>query len=119
MYKPSEVPEVFGVRANRQRQSCVIEVADELKGATEAKLLLSTWSADHAEEIGFNDKKLVNKVGLVHEASFDTIPVPLELIKQGKNEFYIFSTTEHHAAEVNWPGPVLLVEFDKIAPEAK
>jgi len=109
MYKSTHIPERFGVRIGA-RKSCFIDVPDSLKGITAARLLLHTWSADHAEEIGLNDKKLVDKVGLVHDYSFDYIPVPVELIKS-RNKFHVFSTTEHHSAEINWPGPSLLVEF--------
>jgi len=109
MYKACRIPENFSVRIGKKK-FCMIIVPDSLAGATKAKLLLHTWSAAHAEEIGLNDQKLVDKVGLVHDYSFDEIPVPLELVKR-RNKFHIFSTTEHHAAEVNWPGPVLLIEF--------
>jgi len=112
MYKPYEVPERFGVRVGN-RMTCKIDVPDSLEKAADARLILSTWSADHAEEIGLNGKILVEKIGRVHDYSYDAIPVPLENINQGTNVFHIFSNTEHHAAEVNWPGPVLMVEFRK------
>lgn len=110
MYRATEVPEAFGVRV-KKRMTCKIPVPDSPQGATRARLLLSTWSAAHADEIGWNDRKLVERVGVVHNYSFDTIPVPLDLLHQGDNQFYIYSATTEHAAEVNWPGPVLLVEF--------
>ena len=91
--------------------TCKIDVPDDLSNAADARLILSTWSADHAEEIGLNDKMLVERIGVVHNYSYDAIPVPVEIIKQGANTFHIFSSTEHHAAEVNWPGPVLIVEY--------
>jgi hypothetical protein len=109
MYKASGVSENFGVRLGK-RKLCFIDVRDSLANATQAKLVLHTWSADHAEDIGLNGQKLVDKVGLVHDYSFDEIPVPLELVKR-RNEFHIYSTTKHHAAEVNWPGPALFIEF--------
>jgi hypothetical protein len=39
--------------------------------------------------------------------------VPLELIKQGTNTVYTYSTTEHHGIEVQWPGMVLLLRLDE------
>ena len=111
MYKAGKVPENFGVRIGKKK-FCFIDIRDSLAGATQAKLLLHTWSADHAEGIGLNDQILVDKVGLVHDYSFDEIPVPLELVKR-RNKFHIYSTTEHHAAEINWPGPAMLIEFKK------
>ncbi len=112
MYRATDVPEAFGVRV-KKRMTCKIPMADSPQGVTRARLLLSTWSAAHAEEIGLNDHKLVDRVGVVHNYSFDAIDVPLDLLHQGDNSFYIYSATTEHAAEVNWPGPVLVVEFQK------
>ena len=112
MYKPHDVPENFGSRVGR-RKSCKIDVPDDLSGATGARLVLSTWSAAHAEEIGLNGTILVPRIGQVHWFSYDAIAVPVQLLRRGENEFHIFSRTEEHAAEVNWPGPVLLVEYPK------
>jgi hypothetical protein len=110
LYRASEVPEIFGVRIGR-RMSCKIPVGDDLSTMRSARLVLFTWSAAHAEEIGLNDRKLVDRIGVVHNYSFDSLPVPNSLIKRGDNSFYLTSTTKEHAAEINWPGPALLIEF--------
>lgn len=110
MYKPHDVPENFGVRVGALK-SCSIGGVDDLSKAVSARLFLSTWSAAHAEAIGLNGVKLVDRVGLVHNYSFNPIPVPVNLLVKGTNAFYLFSSTEEHAAEVNWPGPVLFVEY--------
>jgi len=112
MYKATDVPEAFAVRARRNWKACRLDVPDPLDSAKQARIVLSTWSAAHAEEIGLNQHKLVDNVGPVHDYSFDAIPVPLKAIAKS-NRFYVHSTTEHHAAEVNWPGPVMLIEFEK------
>ena len=49
--------------------------------------------------------------------SYDAVPVPLELVRTGPNEFHVYSTTEHHAAEINWPGPVLFIEYATEPPD--
>jgi len=110
MFRSHDVPEAFGVRIGK-RMTCTIEVPRGAKGAAAARLLLSTWSAAHAEQIGLNGEMLVERVGPVHDYSFDWIDVPLRLIHAGVNKFFIYSSTEHHAAEVNWPGPVLVIEY--------
>jgi hypothetical protein len=112
MYKPSGVPENFGVRVGRKK-TCQIDVPDDLSRAREIRLVLSTWSAAHDGEIGLNETKLRDRIGVIHNYSFDSIPVPANVVKKGSNTFYIASPTQHHAAEVNWPGPVLLVEFQE------
>jgi len=110
LWKASDVPRAFGVRVG-SRKECRIIVDGDLSKARAARLVLSTWSAAHAEEIGLNGEKLVDRVGLVHNYSFDSIPVPMRLLRSGHNVFHVFSNTKEHAAEINWPGPALLVEY--------
>jgi len=110
MVKSADVPENFGSRVGK-RKKCTLEIPSDPAGAASAKMVLSTWSAKHADELTLNGKLLVERIGPEHNYSFDVLDVPLEMLKQGANEFTIFSETEHHAAEVNWPGPVLLLEY--------
>jgi hypothetical protein len=111
MIKPTNVPEAFGARV-KERKSCTLSVPS-LRGATTARLLVSTWSAGHADQIGINRTALFDRIGRVHDHSFDLLPVPLSLLREGDNEFFIYAETEHHMIEVNWPGPVLLVEYSR------
>jgi hypothetical protein len=111
MYKATRVPENFGVRVGNKK-ACALDVPEDLAAAKRAKIVLSTWSAAHAEQIGLNDTVLVERVGKVHDYSFDEIPVPLDILGR-RNRFFEFSTTEEHASEINWPGPALLIEFGK------
>ena len=117
MYKAWKVPENFGSRIG-QRKSCKINVSEDPESARAACLIFSNWSAAHGEEITFNGTVIADRVGVVHDVSCDSIPIPLRLILKGTNEFSIFSTTDEHAAEVNWPGPVLLMEYARKAAKA-
>jgi hypothetical protein len=117
MHKAVDVPEAFGVRVGRKQQ-CKIPVTGPLENARAARLVLSTWSAAHGDEIGLNGTKLAGPIGLVHNYSFDALPVPRRLLRAGDNIFHIFSNTKEHALEVNWPGPVLLVEYGPPAAKA-
>lgn len=118
MYTSGDVPRSFQVRLGR-RKECTFQVEGDVAKARAARLVLSTWSAAHDGEMGLNGAKLVDRIGLVHNYSFDAIPVPPRLLKSGVNQYYVTSKTEEHAPEINWPGPVLLVEYaaDE-APEA-
>lgn len=111
MYRAENVPENFGVRVGR-KLSCSLPVPDDLSRAKSARIIVSTWSAAHSDEIGLNETMLEERLGKVHDYSYDSIPVPIDLLKTGENIFYIFSNTKHHALEVNWPGPILLVVFE-------
>lgn len=109
LIEPDKVPEAFAVRVGQGKTCLFRDVKDH--GLVSATLLLSTWSAAHGDEIGINGRKIVDRVGVVHDVSHDRIGVPPGLLSPGTNSFYIFSRTEEHAAEVNWPGPGLLLEY--------
>jgi len=110
MYTSCDVPEVFGAY-RAQKNYCTIEIVDKLKKAGAAKLVISTWSGEELSEIGINDKPLANELGKIIDYSYYMIDVPVKILKRGTNRFYAFSTSDYHKAEINWPGPVLLVEF--------
>ncbi len=110
MYTSPDVPISFAVRLGR-RKECSFAVDGDISKARAARLVLSTWSAAHDGEMGLNGSKLVDRIGFVHNYSFDAIPVPPRLVKAGENKFYVTSKTTEHAPEINWPGPVLLVEY--------
>ena len=110
MYTASEVPEVFGVRIGN-RMTCKLKIADDPSTAIDARLAVSTWAGNHAGGLGFNDRKIVDRVGKDDYFSYDLVPFSPKILKRGVNEFFIFSSTVEHAAEINWPGPAVLLEF--------
>jgi hypothetical protein len=116
LYPATDVPEKFGVRVGL-RKACTIEVGDDPRKANAARLVLSTWAGEHADGIGLNDKKIVDRVGTADYYSFDAVDFdPRAVVKKGKNTFFIFSNTQQHHAEVHWPGPALLLEYGKPPP---
>ncbi|MEK7676031.1 MAG: hypothetical protein AAB676_09390 [Verrucomicrobiota bacterium] len=116
MHRATMVPERFTARAGK-RMSCPIELPASLAGVRAARLAVSTWSGstdrDCAHEISLNERRVANRFGRFHDYSFDLLEVPVELLKPGTNEFGIYSEFEGHGFEINWPGPVLLLERTK------
>jgi len=114
MYISNDVPENFGVRVGG-RKSCTINIHDDLSGAKSVRMVVSTWSGatddGSRHEIGINDVKLSDNFGTFHSYSYKMLHVPLKLLKSGSNEIYIYSEFKGHALEINWPGPVLLIEY--------
>lgn len=110
MYTASNVPEKFGVRKGA-KMSCAIDIPNDVKAAKSARLVLSSWSAAHNGEISLNGTRLGGRFGVVHNYSFDSISFSPSVLRKGVNTFGISSNTDHHAAEVNWPGPVVFVEY--------
>ena len=110
LYPAEGVPEKFGCRVG-ERKSCVIPVEDDPSRASVCLLILSTWCGAHADEIALNGRRVVRRVGRIHDVSHDRIAVPVAILRRGDNVFSIASSSKHHAVEVNWPGPALLVEY--------
>ena len=111
MYKSCDVPEVFG-SYRTQKCRCSIKVPDSLNNAKAAHLVISTWSGEELSEIRLNGKAIANSLGRVIDYSFDTLTLPVETICKGTNTFYALSPSDYHKAEINWPGPALLIEFE-------
>lgn len=114
MYPCQEVPEYFGVRTG-SKKSCTISVDNDLSEATAARLMLSTWSAvSHSSSvhgIRINGALVANNFGRFHDYSFDLLDPALENVEEGANEITIYSESDGHPLEVNWPGPALFVEY--------
>lgn len=115
LYEPYNVPEKFGVRTGMERKGCNIDVPDFSHRAQRARLFLTTWSGSSAQQVGLNKTVIADIAegigGSGHDYAIDAIPVPLDAILEGGNRFWIYSHLSYHAAEVNWPGPALLVEY--------
>jgi hypothetical protein len=115
MFKSAHVPENFCSRDGKSSPACTLVVDADLTKAKAARLVLSTWSAnvddDSVHELRLNGQPLASRFGQFHNYGFNTIEVPLSLLKPGTNEISLFSTFKGHAIEVNWPGPVLLLEM--------
>ncbi|MBI5692313.1 MAG: hypothetical protein HZC55_19700 [Verrucomicrobia bacterium] len=118
MVKCDVVPEKWMSRAGKEspKGGFVLTPAD-LVGATFARLIVSTWSGDvedtSVHELRLNGERLASRFGEFHNYDQDAIEVPLGRLKVGRNEISLFSTFPGHMFEINWPGPVLLIEYKK------
>lgn len=113
MFKTADLPERFGVRDGRTMK-CTIVLPADISRATAARMVLSTWSAstndDSVHELLFNGERLANHFGQLHNYDFNTLEIPVARLRSGVNEIAIHSTFKGHALEINWPGPVILLE---------
>ncbi len=110
-YPATDVPEVFGM-SRAGRGTCTIPVPDPVDRLRDARMAISTWSGGELHEIGINGRPIAGALGRVNNYGFDVIPVPPEAVHRGDNVFHGFSFSDYHKAEINWPGPVLLLEFE-------
>ncbi len=114
LYTAKSIGEYFGSRVSKRRE-CSIVVPDDLSNAVSAYLVLSSWSGESEDgalhSIGINGTMVAESPGKLHDVAFHRIPVPLDRLKTGDNLFYVYSETEEHMFEVNYPGPALLIRF--------
>jgi len=118
MIKCDTVPEKWMSRAGKESpKGSFVLATNDLAGATFARLVLSTWSGDvddtSIHELRLNGERLASRFGEFHNYDVDALEVPLERLKIGRNEITTFSTYQGHMFEINWPGPVLLIEYKK------
>lgn len=114
MYPAINVPEAFGTQTDSM--VCTFNIPDNLDKAFLAKLVLSTFSGGTVDREVYINDILITKGGWGkwHRLDFCEEYVPLKVLKQGENEFKIKANFPHeHAFEVNWPGPVLFIEFNR------
>jgi hypothetical protein len=114
MYRTESLGENFASRVKR-RKECNIRIDDDLTNAVSAYLVFSSWSGESEDgaihTVGINGKMLAESPGKLHDYAFVKIPVPLEHLKTGDNIFYVYSETEEHMFEINYPGPSILVRY--------
>ena len=117
MFKPHDVPKRWASRKGGTDKA-KINVTADLSEATAAKITLATWNGPVADAIRLNNKFIRKNVGSGgnHNLSYDTFDVPVDFIKRGTNVFSTTSNTEHHAIDVQWPGPVMFVRHE-VVPE--
>lgn len=114
MYTSTDVPEAFATQTDSAM--CTIHIPDDLGKAFSARLVLSTFSGGPADrEVYINNIPIVKGGwGRWHRLAFCEEHIPLKVLQQGNNEFKIKANQAgEHAFEVNWPGPVLFIEYDK------
>ena len=114
MYPASDVPENFATQTDSAM--CSIHIPDDLSNAFVAKIIMSTFSGGTVDrEVYINDIPIVKGGwGRWHRLDFCEEYVPVKVLKKGYNEFKIKADMPgEHAFEVNWPGPVLFIEYEK------
>jgi len=114
MYTSNNVPENFATQVDSS--VCTIHVPDNLDNAFAAKLVVSTFSGGTPDrEVHINNVPVVKGGwGVWHRVAFCEEYIPVDILKTGSNEFKIKANYRgEHAFEVNWPGPVLFIEYNK------
>jgi hypothetical protein len=116
LHRSGDVPEKFSARAG-SRKGCTIVLPDDLSAVTAARLIVSTWSAgtdtEGTHEIILNGSRLANRFGVFHDYDCTLFDLDPARLRPGANHIEIHSDYKGHALEINWPGPVILLETRK------
>ncbi len=125
MYKTIDVPENFKVRVDETMKSHFEAIGNvtQITDVSMASIIpIGHMDSKSLTFCGINGTKIKQYEGLpnVHGDFFyeSYIPVSPSLITKGVNEFFVHSNTEGHMTEVCWPGPALLVRYNR-SPEKK
>ncbi len=115
LYPTTEMPPKFAPRVGEVK-TAVIEVPDaaQLDKAVEARLHLRTWNGTNSEhgDFTFNGKTIKGKA-LKNFYAYTFHEIPIDAIQHGRNEVTFASDTWHHGLEVLWPGPALVIKYEK------
>lgn len=110
MVKASEVPEQFAVKGG-QTKECVLQVPELPSRVTRAALMFSSmWADDTVGGLFLNSVKVADRFGKHHDRWVDTLEIDPGLVHEGRNVFSITSDERAHGPEIDWPGPVLMLE---------
>lgn len=123
MYTSIDIPLNFVVRQNNngtpRTKGCKIPVTD-LEEATEARLFHRTWNGadDDAARGTILLPMEVNGTGfktfgINHNFALSSVVIPTGILKSGLNDVTYSSNTVHHGIEVLWPGPAIMVRYNK------
>jgi hypothetical protein len=120
MFTAENVPQKFWVRAG-EKKSCDINI-DDLSDANNAMLIHRTWNG---EDGGAGSGTILcplhvnswqGKVGGVsHNYALSRVKVPVNALISGKNDVAYESDTPHHGIEILWPGPAILIRYNRNA----
>ncbi|MDD5688278.1 MAG: carbohydrate-binding protein [Elusimicrobia bacterium] len=134
-----DVPAGFDIATWSPEKTCHYNI-DTMDNATAAKLIVHTWNGVGEEndlfthkiltnnqttlpasirEFGINGTRLVDAggqyvgpIGAEMAPAFNTYDIPnVSILTAGVNTFYAKCNTQHHALEINWPGPMILVKY--------
>ena len=53
--------------------------------------------------------------GVSHNYALSRVKVPVNSLKEGNNDVGYHSTTSHHGIEILWPGPAILIRYNRNA----
>lgn len=117
LYKAYGVPEHFGTRKSSPA-SCKIDINDDLSKAQSATLHVRTWNGLNRVHHGSKPLKINSWdqgsiTGYNHCYKYSVSNVPPTALREVNNIVFTSDEREGHEVEILWPGPGLIVRYDK------
>jgi hypothetical protein len=117
--KPYGVPKKWVTRSGEREQR--FRVSGDLSRAVAAKLVWCSWSPGYMEGVYLNDHKVFDREGPRYASFVHRVPLEdLSVLRPGENVLRTGKTPKYdgkmvHGMEVNWPGIMLLIQYESVA----
>jgi hypothetical protein len=115
LFRSDDVPASFWSRAGRARQ-CTILLDVNPPQIERAELVVITWTGGAGKVKDYfklNGRHFPVAEGSAHVIQFNRLPVEPSLLRRGANVIELLSDTEHHGIEIIYPGPALVVRYQR------
>ncbi|NTV31000.1 hypothetical protein HGA91_03425 [candidate division WWE3 bacterium] len=113
LYKPENVPTNYWVRAGKTQSSNItIPSTDDLSKLVQAGIHLRTWNGIN-ERFSLNGNSITMSSAANHHYAYTTHLVTNTQLRNGQNTITFTASTEEHGVEIHWPGPGLIVRYNK------
>jgi CubicO group peptidase (beta-lactamase class C family) len=113
IFTSPDLPKPFWSRAGRKK-TCTIDLPLVPSSIEACQLHVVAWtggSGGVTDYFTLNGQHFPIAEASSHQVLYSVMDVPVKLLKAGKNQFELHSTTEHHGIEILAPGPALVVRY--------
>lgn len=111
------VPDHFWSRDKHEKKVAITLTGAEIEHAAKAVLITRIWDGGAGtvtEPFTVNGHPYDIISGRAsHDVVFRTNPVPLDHLREGRNELRLYSDTKHHGIEMLLPGPALIIRSNQ------
>jgi hypothetical protein len=115
--KPYNIPQKWVTRSGEKTEN--FDVRGDLTNATAAQLVWSSWSPGYMNGILINGTKVFDQEGPRYQTFYHRVTLKdVSMFQSGRNVLTTGKTPKYngkmvHGMEVNWPGIMVLIQYNK------
>ncbi|MCP4263477.1 MAG: hypothetical protein GY774_39105 [Planctomycetes bacterium] len=115
--KPYDIPQKWATRSGEKTES--FDVQGNLSNAVAAQLVWSSWSPGYMNGIMINGTRVFEQEGPRYQTYYHRVTLmDLSMFQSGRNILTTGKTPKYngkmvHGMEVNWPGIMVLIQYNK------